>query len=216
MENNLRSYIDQLFEGAPQIKKTIELKEEMLLNITEKYNDLIADGKTPEAAYNIATASIGDVSDIIADLKKSAVNVSRYSQQEIETNRKSNAIFTSIAVALYIMCILPCLIFQNIMGVVLMFVFIAVATGLIIFKNMTSIKYNKTEDTVVEEFKEWKDSNSQRIQTFKAIRSAVNAIILAIYLVVSFSTGAWHITWIIFIIGGAINNIIKAVFDLRK
>jgi hypothetical protein len=41
----LRTYIESLFENAPKTRKAIELKEEILLNLTDKYNDLIAEGK---------------------------------------------------------------------------------------------------------------------------------------------------------------------------
>ena len=36
MIDRLRRYIDILFEEAPQTKKTVELKDEILQNITDK------------------------------------------------------------------------------------------------------------------------------------------------------------------------------------
>ena len=45
MNDKLRSYINTLFQDAPQTKKTVELKEEMLQNLTDKYNDLVAAGQ---------------------------------------------------------------------------------------------------------------------------------------------------------------------------
>ena len=42
------------------------------------------------------------------------------------------------------------------------------------------------------------------------------SIIVVIYFIISFMTMAWHITWIIFLIGSAIQGIIHAIFELRK
>ena len=42
MKDKLRNFIESLFEDAPKNKQTIELKEEMLQNLIDKYNDLVA------------------------------------------------------------------------------------------------------------------------------------------------------------------------------
>lgn len=62
MQDKLRAFIDTLFEDAPAGKKVVELKEEMLQNLNDKYSDLLSEGKSEEAAYNLAVASVGDVS----------------------------------------------------------------------------------------------------------------------------------------------------------
>ena len=54
MNNRLREYIDNLFATAPSNRKTVEVKEEILQNLTDKYNDLIAEGKNEDVAFNIA------------------------------------------------------------------------------------------------------------------------------------------------------------------
>ena len=36
------------------------------------------------------------------------------------------------------------------------------------------------------------------------------------YLFISFQTGAWHITWVIFPIIAALNGIVRAIFDLSR
>ena len=53
MENKLRAYMDHLFRDVKPTRKSVELKEEILQNLVDKYHDMIAEGKTPEAAYNI-------------------------------------------------------------------------------------------------------------------------------------------------------------------
>ena len=49
MENKLRAYMDHLFQDVPNTKKAVEVKEEILQNIVDKYHDLVAEGKSEEA-----------------------------------------------------------------------------------------------------------------------------------------------------------------------
>lgn len=69
---------------------------------------------------------------------------------------------------------------------------------------------------MVEEFKEWQDQSSDQKKLYKAIKSAIMSLMVVIYIVVSFTTHAWHITWVIFLIGAAIENIVKAIFELKQ
>ncbi|HEX3025726.1 MAG TPA: hypothetical protein VHR42_00630, partial [Clostridia bacterium] len=68
----------------------------------------------------------------------------------------------------------------------------------------------------VEEFKEWHSSNSDKVRIRKSISSVLWPLVVITYLLVSFFTGQWGITWIIFLIGVAIENIIRAVFELKR
>jgi len=213
MYERMRKYIDDIFAEAPNTRKTVELKEEMLQNLYDKYNDLLAEGKTEEAAFNIAVAGVGDISGLIADLNVGTRNMP---QEIMERSRRRSALLVSVAVMLYILCVVPCILLEDIAGVVLMFVMIAVATGLIIYNGMTKEKYIRAEDTVVEEFREWKEENSARNRMMNSVISAVWALVVVIYFVVSVLTSAWHISWMIFPIGGAVTGIVKAIFDLGR
>ena len=97
-----------------------------------------------------------------------------------------------------------------------MFVLIAAATGLIIYTNMSRPKYNKQDDTIVEEFKEWQSTKSSNYRAYKSIKSAITSITVVVYLLVSFLTFQWWITWIIFLIGGAVEKAVKAYFEMKE
>jgi hypothetical protein len=216
MYDRLRNYMDQLFDEAPQNKKTFDLKEEMLQNLIDKYNDLLAEGKSEELAYNLAISSVGDISELLADLQDTP-RMRAEMEQAYERRRQRSAIFVSVAVALYILCVVPCILIPNgVIGPVLMFLMIALATGLLIYNNMTKARYPKLDDTMVQEFREWKASNGKQNQAFEALSGALWALTVAIYLLISFWTMAWHITWIIFLIAAAVNAMIKAIFDLKR
>ena len=101
-------------------------------------------------------------------------------------------------------------------GVCIMFVMVAIATGIIIYRSKTRLHYTKTDDTVVENFKEWKHEKDERKALRKSIETALWCMTFVLYFVISFSTGKWYITWVIFLVAGAVENIIRACFDLKK
>jgi len=214
MEDRLRMHIEELFEETTATKKSVELREEMIQNLQDKYRDLLNDGKSPEAAFNIVVAGIGDVTILLNELER---------DEDVMPNEKArqkSAMLTAIAVGMYIISVLMPMIFGSIgnglIGVVIMFVIVAAATGILIYNNMTKPRYLKEDDTIVEEFREWQDETREHKQMRGAISSALWTIITALYFVVSFSTGAWHITWVIWIIGGAVESLINVFISIKK
>ncbi len=103
-----------------------------------------------------------------------------------------------------------------ILGLALLLAFVAAATGILVYVSMTKPRYRRAGDTIVEEFKEWKSSKDSRNEVWKSISAALWMLVVIAYLLTSFLTGAWHITWIIFLIGIALEQIAKAVFQLLK
>ena len=216
MNDKIKTHVDGLFEGAPQSRKVQELKEELLGNLNSKYDDLIADGFTPDDAYRTVIAGIGDVSELMRQIQNESAFNSNYSPAD----RKKSAVFVAIAVGLYILSPVCVILFggvlgQGVLGVILMFVFVALATGLLIYNSMSSPKYIKEDDTIVEEFKQWKSDNSEKKRIRNSISSIMWTLIVIIYLVFSFYFGAWAYSWIIFIIGFLAEGIIKLIFDLK-
>ena len=111
---------------------------------------------------------------------------------------------------------MPVILLQNTLGVMFLFVFVAIATGLLIYNGVTREKYVKADDTMVEEFKEWKQNSRQKDQAANAVIGSLWLIAVCVYMLVSFATGAWHLTWIIFLITAAVASIIKGIFMLKK
>lgn len=221
MEDKLRAYMDHLFRNVSPSRKSVELKEEILQNLADKYHDLLAEGKTQEAAYNIAVASIGDMDELLAGLDKEQNRGSVMSSEQIEHNRKKSAICISVAVMLYILSVLPPILlaggrFGETLAPALMFVFIAAATCLLLYNCISRPRHSRREDTIIGEFREWQHRTEADRNAYGAISGAVWCLVIVVYIITSFWTMAWHITWVIFLIGVAVNRIIRAIFDLRK
>ncbi len=214
MDDKLRRYIDGLFGDVPQTKNVVELKEEMLQNLREKFEDLIREGKTEEAAFNIAVAGIGDINELVNDMKAKKTVVTAADKQK-------SAMLTSIAVVIYVLSLVPILYFLEnpwhfFKGVIGFFIMIAIGTGILIYNCMTKPKYSREDDTVVEEFKEWKTNRAEKRATRISVSVALWSILLALYFIISFTTYAWYLTWIIFVLGVAIEALINIYLAVKK
>ena len=222
MEERIRSYVEDLFSETAPTRKAVELKEEMIQNLVDKYRDLTAEGKTNEAAYNITIAGIGDISALLAELEKDMINKESFTH-DADASRQKSAALTAIAVMMYILCVLPLIMmsilgfrFASEIGVPVMFLMIAGATGLLIYNSMTKPGYQNSSDTMVEEFREWQSDDKERKALRKAVSSALWSITVALYLIISFTFGFWGITWIIFIIAVAIESLINVFYAAKK
>jgi len=222
MEEKLRSYVDDLFAETTPTRKAVELKEEMIQNLSEKYHDLTAEGKTEEAAYNITIAGIGDISALLAELEKDMINKENITY-ETDASRHKSAMYTAVAVMMYILSLLPLIMmsifgfrYASEIGIPIMFLMIAGATGLLIYNSMIKPKYPGASDTMIEEFREWQTDGNERKALRKALSSALWSITVALYLIISFMTGAWYITWIIFIITIAVESLINVFYTMKK
>ena len=48
------------------------------------------------------------------------------------------------------------------------------------------------------------------------VEGAISTLTLVVYFVLSFATGAWHITWLVFLIGVAVGNVVDAAFAIGE
>ena len=65
MREQLRAYVRRLFAQAPDTQRNRELREEILQNTLDRFDDLIAQGVPEENAYTQAVGSIGDVESLL-------------------------------------------------------------------------------------------------------------------------------------------------------
>lgn len=289
MEPKLREYVEKLFSSAPKTKQAYELKEEIICNVIERYHDLIAEGKTEGDAYNQAIAGIGDINELIQELGgEPKYTENSYTDEQMATIKSRHSVFKGIAVALYILCVTPNILFGMIssleaLGPTLMFLMISVATGLLIYGRMTQYfpvitdenekskirftaitravavgmyiscvtpcialgvtplatispifmfmmiagatvliifsarkdAYTKTDDTMVENFKEWNGKKKSTSALYRILVAILWVTTSFVYLYITFITGfaTATVTWIIFIVAVAVQNLMRAIFD---
>ena len=141
------------------------------------------------------------------EVAQNAYNISEKELDENIKKKQQSALLLAIAIVLYILCVVPVIIIENDVGTVLMFVMVAVATGIIVYRSTLNQKNKDDED------KEKKGKNEN--PTLKAVKSCVWAVAVLVYFAISFWSSAWYITWLVFPITGAITDALEACFDLK-
>ncbi len=226
MNNKIKNYVDVLFSDIPRTKKAIELKEEILSNLSERYDDYIKEGKSETQAYSLAVSNMGDVDEMLETVKPSEDFINGANKY-----RKRNARNTAIAVVIYILAIISFLtlgmaadIVGNMTGsfvedilamvaLVSMFALAAGATAILIYTYMSvPIEYKDYNDS---EQKVYKKANPER-KRFDSIMSIYWLAVTLVYLTISFTTHSWGITWIIWPIAGIVGAIIDTLFEMRE
>ena len=69
MHDKIKNHVEMLLGPAPDCPEKKEIAEEMSLNLTEKYDDLVSQGRDSDDAYREVVAGIGDVSEIISFIR---------------------------------------------------------------------------------------------------------------------------------------------------
>lgn len=203
MRDQLIRYVDLLFAGAPESE---EIKQEILQNTLDRYDDLIAQGKAPEAAYRLAISGIGDINEILGEPAPSAPAEAPAAPAEAAPAKPWKVALRAIAVGLYILSPTPLFVLQNEIGLCGLLTFVAVATILIVIAGS-----KKDEDA----------SNSQKAgsppsESQKMLRGILWVCCIAIYIFLNAATHAWAITWVIFPLCACIQGLITACFDLKE
>lgn len=220
MNSKIKNYVDVVFKDVPRSKKAIELKEEIISNLNERFEDYLKEGKSETESYGLAVANMGDIDEMIREVMPNEDFV-----KEANTYRKRNAKNTAIGVALYIVGAAALILFAVIgeqvgmdelggtLGVITLLILAAIATAMIIYSHMSTPKEYKDYEECQEQ--EIKSMQPKDRKIFEAISSIYWLIVTAVYLLISFLTRAWGITWIIWVISGIIHQIIVVIFQLK-
>ena len=221
MNSKIKNYVEVLFSDIPRSKKANELKEELLSNMSERFQDYIQDGKTENQAYSQVISSLGDIDEMLAKVMPGDEFV-----KQANYYRKRNARNTAKGVAMYIIGVAFLIgfaaigeqlgggVIYPIIGLLILLVISAVATGIIIYSNMSiPLEY---KDYNEETRREFRNLDNRQMRLLRNILSIYWMAITFIYLAISFITMRWGITWLIWVLAGVFESIIKIVFDMRQ
>lgn len=222
MYDKIREHVEFLFQGAPVNARAIELKEEVIANLIDRYNDLISQGETEEVAYHIAIDGIGDVAELIQGLREPQM----WDSYSMQNARQRSALLVAIGVGLIIMSAIFPLFFmflsQNTgymlyeLGACLMVLFVAIGIGVLIYNQKTKPQYMKTNDTIVEDFKEWNSKHKKSASTLRTIQSIIWTSTVPTFLFLGIFFHAWSRAWLIFVMAPAATQIVKLIYQSRE
>lgn len=218
MKDKLTRYVDGLFRSAALTVKNAELREEILQNTLEKYDDLLRDGKSEEEAYRMAVDGIGDISQLIEPAyvppqppapvpeekpSEKAVTVDVELVDDFDEDADFQArkkMFQSVKSALWLLVTAGYILWSFASG--------AWRITWIIFLVAPAIM------SVLDAIFYWNVPGCEK-KVKGACAGALWLIVTSLYFILSFATGAWHITWILFLIAAALSELLRACLSLR-
>lgn len=208
MREQLIQYVNLLFAGAPD---SDEIKQEILQNTLDRFDDLVSQGKSSEAAYRLAIAGIGDINEILgtAEVPAQSQTFKEAIHEEVEDIQRKK--LRAVAIAMYILCAVPLIVLSEFgldtLGLCLTLGLVACATYLIVVSG-------KKDDDEGDEKNHVEITPEQKLK--KSIGDLIFVIGLVGYFLLSFTSGAWYITWLIFPIMACTRGLVDAIIDLKE
>lgn len=220
MRNKLICYVNSIFEGIPNTPEVQELREEILQNTLDRYDEECARGVSETVAYNVAVMSIGDTDELLAAYRKPK-----------KEKKSSRRVCVAIAIALYILCVVPPAVADEMgwpeaLGVSLMFLMIAAATTLIILsggrEKPAAPKASAPQGVPVQPAAQPVQAASaqeERSSAVKILRGVLTPLYwlaaVGLFLAAGFA-GYWYVAWVIFIAAGAVGDVITGIVYMAK
>ncbi|WP_277678189.1 permease prefix domain 1-containing protein [Gracilibacillus dipsosauri] len=163
--DTIMNYLENMFASMPKSKQMQQLKDDLLVHMEDKYQELKRAGKSENEAIGVVIAEFGNMEEIMdefgIDLDDDRANEPFLMDEEIEEYlhvSKKTSIWIGIGVGL---CIISAAMFvfiaglqnngflneipvktANIIGVICLIVFVAIAVGLFIYNGMKIEKYD--------------------------------------------------------------------------
>ncbi|TLG72721.1 permease prefix domain 1-containing protein [Culicoidibacter larvae] len=201
----IQNYVEVMFKDFPRTKAMVDLKSNILDTMENKYQALLAEGKSENEAVGMVISQFGNIDELkkeygILDEQDDTVAYDYLTHDEVAGYIKFQKLFgkmLSLGVALILLGIMIMIFststwFEN-MAALCFFLLLACAVALFIFFGMQSGRYKKidrfefrlTGDDIV-----WVTELSEKFRTYlqAAITIGTTIIILGVALTVFFTT----------------------------
>ena len=133
--------------------------------------------------------------------------VNELEEDKLKTSKKAKGIAFGVVLyflaCVWILISIPVMNFNPVVACAIFLLICGISTGIIVY---VSIKYKKVKTP--------KETESDKLRN--QISNVVAIIFTIMYLIISFKTMAWHLTWILWVIFGLFEEILKLIFMLRS
>ncbi len=152
----IKNYIDNVFTNLPQTNEVLRAKEDMLVNMEDKYQAYVNEGHSENEALGKVISGFGNIDELIAEMKlnlpgqtsvqEPSYKVSKMEAEDWLKSKRKYGLLTSIGVFLCLagvaVFILMDVVSANIaLSIAVLLSIIAVATGLFIYSGMQLEKF---------------------------------------------------------------------------
>lgn len=199
------NYLDNMFARLPKTKQMIEIKQELLVNMEDKYQELMQTGKSEHEAIGIVIAEFGNINELIdeldIDLDSENQEVSKMlTDQEIndflEVNKKSGVRIGAGVSLIILGAALLILVTQlvdvgyitffseriaDVVGLIPLFFLVAIAVGLFITASGMMEKFTFLEQDFVLSIQRMTELEQER-QNFQStyLKATITGVALCI------------------------------------
>ncbi len=170
----IKNYLDNIFSSLPKSAEVIKMKEELLSNMEDKYNELKESGKTENEAIGIVISEFGNIDELVKELginttTREVENIPTITMEEAENYMKDKIKYGKAIAIGVVLCILApamlmfthSLIVDGIFGtaiaidvleglsIIPLCILVAIAVGLFIYAGTKLDKYKYLEEDFI-------------------------------------------------------------------
>lgn len=210
--------MNNLGERLYKLRRDKKLSQEEVaekLNVTRQtISKWETDQSMPDFDKVVPLCELYDITpnELFIDLKEKKTSknnefVIDLEEEKLKTSKKAKGIAVSVVLyflsCVWILISIPGINMNPVVACAIFLLICGISTGIIIY---VCIKYKKIKTP--------KETETDKLRN--QISNIVAIIVTIIYLIISFQTMAWHLTWIIWVIFGLFEEILKLIFMLRS
>lgn len=91
MNERIENYIKGIFSQYEDIKTVRDLKEEISVNLQDRFNDLVNEGHDEETAFKMTIDSVGDISEIVDSIAAKTKSLQKMVHKDYSSLDMSNS-----------------------------------------------------------------------------------------------------------------------------
>lgn len=195
MRDKVDRYIKSLFYDAPANKKIAEYEKELSAECLLRFDNLVAEGKSEQEAFQIVISEIGDVESKIEELDEPEPYKPYEPEPEPEIPESKKQLFAVMSSGLWL--------------IMIMFYFIISFASGAWHSTWTIFILASVFQTLLRLYFIPKGSRHNFVAPILWTSAAL------LYFVLSFATGKWEITWLIFLFVAIVQQSFR-LFDIWK
>lgn len=208
MIKNIENYVNSIFLDIPKNQKSIQLRKKTMINMNNKYESYLEEGKTERQAYDLTIVTSDDISKHLEELMPTNEFI-----EHVNKYKQLNAIAIAVSTAMYIMCPIPifiAVIFDSgyIFGIIGLLAIVAVASAILVYSESSMPLEIRS---YLERYDVNYDEKYKFIPEQEIFTTMYWLIILSFYLIFSFYTESWSISWVIWIIASVVHKSVQYI-----
>lgn len=149
--DTLKDYVEAMFHDFPKTEENLEVKANILASMEDKYEGLIAEGKSIQEATGIVITQFGDINE----LKEAYGVLASGTDIECLATERLNKYLSfwqkyahgvALSAGMLIIAFLALILLQNVFGVLILTILVTLAVGILIFLHFRSKEYKDIEE----------------------------------------------------------------------